>query len=188
MCFRKRNGTARGYVLWLYFLFSTIQPLQGAEFSEDQIKAVYLFNFAAFIRWPDNAFSENPDTFYFCALTDQSPVIAILRKVINGETARGRKLVVRVINNQDDLKNCQLLYFQASEKSRLVGFLPKLKGRNILTVSDADGFAERDGMISIIRHAKRLRPVINIQRLERAGLKASAKLLRLAFVVDGGKH
>jgi len=174
-----------GAVVWFLLFPITNQPVHGTEFSEDQIKAVYLFNFAEFIRWPDSAFTEHPEAFHFCALNEQSSIIRILKKVINGETAGARKLVFRRINNQDDLKGCQLVYFQASEQSKLAGLLPKLKMRNILTVGDTEDFAKRGGMIGIARHNRHLHPVINVQRLKQAGLKASAKLLRLAFVVDG---
>lgn len=183
--FRKMSGILLGTVVWFFLLSVTIQPTHGAEFTEDQIEAVYLFNFATFIRWPDTAFSEHPETFHFCALNEQNSVIGILKKIINGKTSKGRKLVFRQINNQDELKGCQLLYFQVGEQSKFAELLSGLQGRNILTVSDIDGFAERRGMIGIARHNKHLHPIINVQYLEQAGLKASAKLLRLASVVGG---
>lgn len=183
--FRKMSGILLGTVVWFFLLSVTFQPTHGAEFTEDQIKAVYLFNFATFIRWPDSAFSEHPETFHFCALNEQNSVIGILKKIINGKTSKGRKLVFRQINNQDELKDCQLLYFQSGEQLKLAELLPDLAGRNILTVGDIEDFAERGGMIGIARHDKHLHPVINIQHLEQAGLTASAKLLRLATIVDG---
>lgn len=184
--FKKFSRISLG-IVWCFLFPATILPTHGAEFSEDQIKAVYLFNFATFIRWPDSAFSEHPEAFYFCALNEQSPIIKILKKVINGQTSGGRKLVFRQINNQNDLKGCQLLYFQVDEQSKLAELLPELQGRSILTVSDMAHFAERDGMIGIARNNKHLHPMINVQHLEQAGLKASAKLLRLASVVGGNE-
>ncbi len=184
---RKLNRMLRGTLTWFFLLIATIQPVLGAEFTEDQIKAVYLFNFAEFIRWPDSAFSEHPEAFHFCALNEQSPIIIILKKIIHGETARGRKLVFRKINDKDDLKGCQLWYIQSSEQAKFTKFFPKLKARNILTVSDIEKFSEHGGMIGITRQSKNLHLFINIQHLKQAGLKASAKLLRLATIVDGGE-
>ncbi len=171
-----------GAIAWLFLL---IHPVHGAKFTEDQIKAVYLFNFAEFIRWPDSAFSEHSEVFHFCALNEQSPIIDILKKAIHGETARGRKLVFRHVNNQKDLKGCQLLFFQAGEQAKLIGLLPELKGKNVLTVGDTEDFVDLGGMIAITRQNRRIHPVINVQRLNQADLKASAKLLRLSSVVDG---
>jgi hypothetical protein len=174
-----------GAVVWLFLFSVTIQQGHGAKFTEDQIKAVYLFNFAEFIRWPDSAFSDHPKAFYYCALDEESPVIRILKKAIKGETAGGRKLLLRHVNNLEDLKSCQLLFFQADELEKLTGLLPGMAGKNILTVGDTEGFVERGGMIGITQQNRHLHPVINVQRLNQAGLKASAKLLRLSSVVDG---
>lgn len=182
---RKRSGILLGAVV-LFFLFPiTNQRVHGTDFTEDQIKAVYLFNFAEFIRWPESAFSEHPEAFHFCALNEQSAIIRMLKKVIDGKTAGGRKLVFRRINGKDDWNGCQLLYFHADEQSKLAGLLPELKGRNLLTVGDKEDFVKNGGMIGIARQSKNLHLFINVQHLKQANLKASAKLLRLASVVDG---
>jgi hypothetical protein len=185
LSFRKLNSMVQRALTFFFMLIATIQPVLGTEFTEDQIKAVYLFNFAEFIRWPDSAFSEHPGAFHFCALNEKSPIIHILKKIIQGETAKGRELIFHKINNQDDLRGCQLWYVQANEQAKFTTFLPKLKARNILTVSDIEGFAEHSGMIGITRLNKNLHLFINTLHLNQAGLKASAKLLRLASIVDG---
>jgi hypothetical protein len=174
-----------GFILWLSFLSVIFQPVRGATFSEDQIKAVYLFNFAEFIRWPESAFSEHPDSFHFCALNEENPVISILKKVIRDEKVKGRKLIFRRINNLQLLKGCQVLYLQNDELSRFDEFTTEIKNSRVLSVSDQDDFVKRGGMITISRVSNRLRPTINIKRLKQAGLRASAKLLRLAAIVDG---
>ncbi len=185
LSFRKLSGILLGVVVWLFLLPATIQRADGAKFTEDQIKAVYLFNFAEFIRWPYSAFSEHPEAFHFCVLNQKSSIIRILKKVIDGKTAGGRKLVFRRINSKGDLNGCQLLYFQADEQSKIAKLLPKMKGRNLLTVGDNEDFVKNGGMIGIARQSKNLHLFINVQLLKQANLKASAKLLRLASVVDG---
>lgn len=168
----------------IFVLFTIIRSTDGAEFSEDQVKAVYLINFAEFIRWPDNAFSEHPSQFLFCALHSETPVISILKKVIANESAKGRKLSFRQINSQQELKLCQVFYFHSSDQSRFIEFLPQLEQRSILTVSDNEDFIKKGGMIAITRSQRRIHPTINVYNLENSGLKASAKLLRLATIVE----
>lgn len=181
----KLKGILQQIILWGFFLFTISHSSQAAKYTEDQVKAVYLFNFAGFIRWPESAFSETPATFQYCALSEDNDVINILKKVIAKETVKGRKLVFRLISNQNDLKYCQVVYFQASELSQFSGLRANLNGKSVLTVSDANGFAEQGGMLGFSHLGKRLRSVINIRRLEQAKLKASAKLLRLAIIVNG---
>ncbi len=171
-------------LLWISLFSTPLQSAHGAKFSEDQVKAVYLINFAEFIRWPDNAFSEHPKQFHFCALQIETPVISMLKKVIVNESSRGRKFIFRQINNQEELKYCQIIYFHNSDQSRFIDSLPLLEKNSILTVSDDKAFIKNGGMIAIIRSHKRLRPTINVKRLEKTGLKASAKLLELANIVE----
>jgi hypothetical protein len=168
----------------IIFLCATFQPANAAEFSEDQVKAVFLINFAEFIRWPDNSFSENPKQFYFCAFHSKTPVISILKRVIANESARGRKLIFKQIGSQEELKDCQVFYFNSSDQSRFIEYLPLLQQRSILTVSDNENFIHNGGMIAITKNRRRLHPTINVSNLKKAGLKASAKLLELATLTE----
>ncbi len=175
----------RRLLLGSFFLLSiSSQSIDSAEFSEAQVKAVYLINFAEFIRWADNAFTEDPKAFCFCALQAESPVISVLRKVITNEYAKERKLIFKQINTEEELKYCQVFYFTSDDQSRFAEFLPQLKQKSILTVSDTDEFVEKGGMITISRKKRRLHPTINLKNLEKTGLKVSAKLLRLATIVN----
>jgi hypothetical protein len=61
--------------------------------------------------------------------------------------------------------------------------LARLKHRPILTVSDADRFAERGGMIRFVTDRSRIRLQINPAAAEAAHLTISSKLLRVAEVI-----
>jgi hypothetical protein len=104
--------------------------------------------------------------------------------VIANESARGRKLNFKQINSQQELKYCQVFYFNSNDQSRFIEYLPQLEQKSILTVSDDKGFINNGGMIAITRNRRRLHPTINIISLKKAGLKASAKLLELATLVE----
>ena len=169
-------------VMFCLLLLNLGMPLQAADFSEDQVKAVYLFNFAGFIRWPESAFVETPEQFQFCAFNDENNVIILLKKVISNESIKGRKLVFHLVNPNEGLKNCHILFLPSTQLSKITEFFES-KQKNMLTVSDDDDFANQGGMISFIRKKKRLRSAINVSRLESVGLKASSKLLRIATIV-----
>ena len=159
------------------------------KISEEQIKAVFLFNFAGFIRWPDDAFSDANAPFHFCALTDQTPIIQALNSVITGESINGRSLVFRLIDpidelNMDEIYTCQILFLHKQELSQFTTLTQTLAGSPILTVSDDDDFTRKGGMIALTRTVRRLRPIINNKRLQQAGLKASSKLLQLAKITE----
>jgi len=80
-----------------------------------------------------------------------------------------------------------MLFISSSEMGRLERILADLKGRNILTVADADGFARRGVMICFVTKENKIRLEINREAAQAAGLTISSKLLRSATIVTEGK-
>ena len=144
-------------------LVSLVSPAHAADFSEHEIKAAYLFNFAHFIRWPDSTFDESTSSFRICAMSAESPTVAILKKVIAGQKARGRAMIFYRVSEPDDLADCQILYLQVEQRAQFVDFLNAAAGHDVLTVSDDPNCADRGGMIALTRQGKRLLPTINVR-------------------------
>ena len=75
-----------------------------------------------------------------------------------------------------------VVYVGQSEKDRmktLINAIPK----HVLTISDVQSFAASGGMINFSTAEKKVSFVINIDAAERAGLKCSSQLLRLARIM-----
>ena len=66
----------------------------------------------------------------------------------------------------------------------MAGILDAVKKWSVLTVSDIDKFARRGGTVQFVVDDSKLRFVINTKNAEKARLKISSKLLKLATVVD----
>lgn len=192
MLIKSQASIIRSYLVVYLLAFSMLllpSHAHADKFSEDQIKAVFLFNFAEFIRWPTNAFSDVNAPFRFCALTDQTPIIQALISVIREESQNGRPLLFRLIKpigtlNINDINTCQILFLHEQELAQAPTLTLSLKGSPTLTVSDADNFIDQGGMIALTRTIRRLRPIINNKRLQLSGLKASSKLLQLAKITE----
>jgi hypothetical protein len=56
----------------------------------------------------------------------------------------------------------------------------------VLTVGDTEGFAERGGIINLVKDGNRLSFEINPEAAQRAGLVMSSKLLFLGKIVKPG--
>ena len=85
----------------------------------------------------------------------------------------------------DDAVSSHILFISASEKAWLPAMLSGLGEASVLTVSDMEHFTERGGMISLRLVGQKVRFDINLDATERAGLKLSSQLLRLARVIYG---
>lgn len=159
---------------------------QAHQPSADQVKAVFLFNFAQFVTWPESAFAE-PHAPLVIGVLGADPFGTYLDETVRDERVRGHPLAVRRFENVEDVKGCQILFVSRSEFGHLGEVLGSLKGKPILTVADAADFVQRGGMIRFVFESNRIRLKINPAAAEAVGLTISSKLLHVADVVTPGR-
>lgn len=155
---------------------------EPAPSREYQIKAVFLYNFTRFINWPESAFSSPEAPFVICVL-GADPFGKALDEVIAGETVEGRPLQVRRYQRAEQLQSCQILYVGRSELPHLDDIRQALGDEPVLTVSDAQEFTSRGGMIQLDTVDGKIGLTVNLDASRRAGLTLSSKLLRAAQIV-----
>ncbi len=156
----------------------------SAPFREYDVKAVFLFNFAQFIDWPESALPEVSVPFVIGVL-GADPFHEILDQTVQGERIHGRPVQVKRFRRLDDVDGCQLLFVSRSEAGRLADIVRRLSGRGILTVSDLEPFGRMGGMITFKTTRDRVHFEINVAAAEKQGFKISSKLLKVAQVVSG---
>ncbi len=159
---------------------------QSSASPEYQLKAVFLFNFAQFVEWPASAFPAPDAPLVICVL-GEDPFGTYLDETVRGETVNDRPLEIRRYRGMEEISTCHILFVSRREEGRLQGILDSLRGRSILTVSDADHFASRGGMIRFVTDRNRIRLRINLEAARAANLTLSSKLLRPAQIVQVGK-
>ena len=152
--------------------------------TEYRVKAVFLFNFAQFVEWPADAFTD-PGQPFVIGVLGKDPFGAELDAVVNGETVAQRALVVERYRNIEELHHCHILYIARSEIGNLPQILATLAGRSVLTVSDADGDDQAGVMIRLVNRSNRVRLQIDVGAAKAGHLTISSKLLRPAEIVGG---
>jgi len=170
----------------LFVLNSGLMPPRAvaADFTEDQVKAVFIFNFANFVEWP--AHLSSSETFRFCSTAPENDVSRALRDSVIGESIRDNSAEYLLIDSVDKLPQCHILYIPQSRTGpELVGILSAAHESNVLTVGDSSNFAKLGGAIGLAIEDGRVRVIINRTSLRIAGLQASSKLLRIATRIDG---
>jgi len=153
--------------------------------SEYDVKAALLSHFAAFVEWPQETFALADGYFALCVL-GRDPFDSRLERVFKGKRVWGRAVTIRHSSRLRDLDACHILFVSMSEQRRISVIVRELAGKNILTVSDAEDFVDRGGMIQLNRNGSQVQFDISRIAIERAQLKVSPKLLKLADNVRGG--
>ncbi len=150
--------------------------------SEDEVKAVFLFNFANFIRWADSPVHRASATFRFCVLDDD--LASLLGRVVTGESADGKPMSVVTKVDAKGLSECRMLYLGEASLARPGNeeLIQRAFSARVLTVSDQEEFLAKGGMIALSRKRGRIHPIINLDATNRADFSISSKLLRLSTV------
>jgi hypothetical protein len=160
---------------------------QDAPSVEYQLKAAFLFNFAKFVEWPQDAFQGEKAPITLCVFR-HDPFGGALDEVIRGKAINNRDLLARRINELSELKTCQVVFVGDSAEKQLPEVLNSLKGASALLVGESEDFAERGGGIQFFLENNKLRFAINVDAIQRARLQASSKLLALARIVHDNGH
>ena len=167
----------------LLLSYSSAQS-QEKVFTEYQVKSVFIYNFAKFVDWPQEAFRDDASPVSVCIL-GEDPFGGEMDLLLN-KRARGRGFDIQRLEkftNNDDLKSCHVLFVSKSEAGLVQKVIKSVQGTGVLTVSDVDGFVESGGIIEFRMRENKVRLAISLLASEQAGIKISAKLLKLAEVV-----
>lgn len=184
----RTSSRLRRWVAAIIVLFGmvavTAPPAAGGAFNEYQVKAVFLYNLAHFVDWPETAF-DTADQNFIIGILGPDPFGSELAHVVADETLHGRAIVIVRYDDMADFdrKPCHMLFVNVREKTLVKTLCEKLTGSSVLTVSDHAGFAHEDGMINLHTAGGRIQLEINMDNVRRAGLQISAKLLNLARLI-----
>jgi hypothetical protein len=155
---------------------------QTKSAGEYQVKAAFLYNFAKFIDWPPNAFSDPKQPLAVC-IYGHDPFGRSLEDALLGKFIGDRPVILGRATQFQDLAGCQVVFVSASEREPAADLANRLKGHAVLLVGESEGFAVSGGSIQFTIEDSRVRFVINPDAADRAGLKISSKLLALAKIV-----
>lgn len=152
--------------------------------TEYDVKAAFLYNFTRFVEWPPDAITRSEA--FVIGILGRDPFGDALDAAVRGKKAFQKEFAIRRFATGREALGSHILFISASEEPRLPLVLRELEGASILTIGETDGFARRGGMIEFRIESNRVRFDINVVAAERAKLKLSSQLLKLARVVTGG--
>jgi hypothetical protein len=162
------------------------RPARADVATEYQVKAAFLYNFAKYVEWPRAAFKDDKAPIVVGVLGDD-PFGSALDEALEGKTVDGRRVVARRFAKEKDARQAHILFLPASEDERLPAVLRALAGASVMTVGDAERFAERGAVASFFVEESRVRFCVNVSAAARSDLKISSQLLKLAKIVNEEK-
>jgi uncharacterized protein DUF4154 len=191
VCSQKSPGTfdrpVNSVLLRLHFaLVLTIGLLaagrQEGPADEYQVKAAFLYNFAKFVEWPDDAFASPSNALPLCVL-GEDPFGRAIDDVLSGKKVEGRALTLRRLSDARQAKGCRILFVSSSEPRSVLSVLASVNESGVLTVGESNSAVSEGMIINFILEGSKIRFVINTAAAEREKLRFSSRLLSLAIIV-----
>lgn len=153
-------------------------PAGAQQALEHDVKAAFLYNFIRFIEWPGEVPREG-EPFRLCVVADRTMKRAI-QQTVEGESVRGRPLIVAQPQQPQDAQQCQILFVGRSEHQRASRLLAAVRDLPVLTVGESARFVEQGGVIEFVLQENRVRFDVSLPGAQRSNLKLSSNLLRVA--------
>ncbi|WP_175577510.1 YfiR family protein [Photobacterium proteolyticum] len=162
------------------YILADTNTQSNSGYSPHEVKALYLYHFANFVRWPEPL----PERIRYCSLGSDTATLT-LKQVLFRKTPPNRSATVTSITNFNQAgDSCEVLYIP-QDTLKQYKTIPQLTG--VLTVSDGLRFLQRGGMIELRATKNRIKPAIAIDNVTKGQLTISSRLLRIALPPSGQK-
>lgn len=156
----------------------------GAEvYSEDAVKAAFLYRFAAYVTWPPLAVRDVQA--FTIAILGADSVAQELERIVAGRRIDGVPARVRRIKAVRALGDAQMLFVGNGSIDMLRREIGRIAARPVLVVTDTPGGLESGSTVNFMLVDRRLRFEVSLGAADRAGLKVSSELLSVAARVEG---
>lgn len=167
--------TIRGFII-LLVLITNLHAYQ----LEDKLKVAIIGKIAKFVQWNKPA----TQNFSIIVLNTKNQ---FFKTLLEGKRVNSKPIKVIYINNINNLKDSDILYISQSSSQNLQSIFKAIKNKNILTISDIRGFAQKGGMIQLYTKNQKLKLRINVNSVKAENLKIKSSLLRISTLVKETK-
>ena len=153
--------------------------------AEFNVKAVYLYNFARYIEWPEHAGMPN-DAFHIGILGESGVVVPLeklarFKKVADKRTGTQRNINLSRFRAVSECRPCHILFVaEAIDAEQIAEVLQRFESAPVLIVGETGNFAAAGGDAEFLLVNGGVRFDLNLYQTNRKRLKLDAKLLKAA--------
>ncbi|KXF82926.1 YfiR family protein [Enterovibrio coralii] len=152
--------------------------VEAADFTDDELKAVYLFRFAYLVNWENLPSQDN--LYHYCV--DGSSQVARQLETI-AEQKRQKAKYWDITDDSATPSRCHILFTTSREEEHILSL--RIQYPDSLLVGEGKRFVENGGMASFIKMNNRVRPYIDMHNL--LGLPFTLRSQLLAIAVTKGE-
>ena len=139
--------------LWIFtilcaFMWISWSPsAQATDEDTHQAIALFLYNFANYVDWPQDAFNSRRETLNMCVV-GKARFVPYL-DAFEGTLVRDRRLSIVKLPQINLDKRCHILFLDDEEKKMIENIQVIHKSDFVLSISDDNTFVEDGGVVSV---------------------------------------
>lgn len=156
---------------------SGAQPIHSAP--EQSIKAAYLYNFAAYVGWPEGILDAPDDSLTIGVFGDDA-LADELEQITDGRLAHGLRIRIRQVRVGDALDDLHILFVAAEATGVLARFASEAQARSILVVTESGDAPASGSVINFRLVEQRVRFDVSLDAAHKSRLTISSRLLAVA--------
>lgn len=172
-------------LLFAVLTFSLATPTQAQNYSEYEVKLVYIYQFVKYFNWPE---TNNNKTVFTIGIYGNHTLGNLPDKMYQGRKFNGKDFKVINIKSAEEAKNCDLVYIIGVKKFEAMQFIKALSKTPVLTIGDElEDFCKIGGMVNFTNKSENLRLELNPDNVENASLQVSNRLSSIAKIISVGE-
>lgn len=161
-------------IVFTMLLFGVSSRAQMSQF-----KALYLYNFAKNISWPE----ENQGKEFVITVIGDNEVASELDKISSSKKIGVRSVVVKKVATTTAVPKSQIIYLGESKVSQMHSLIGAQSKNNVLIVSGKNGQCANGAGISFVAANGKLNYEISSNNISNSGLICAQKLIKLGIEV-----
>lgn len=151
------------------------------EITPSHVKAAFVRNFARYVIWPAEAFSDARTPFRI-GVVGEDPFGDVLDRTLRGRVEQDRAFEVYRSRTLAGLPPCHIVVVAIADPERRRAALQALRKGPVLTVGDAPEFLREGGVVRF-EVGERVLLSVNLDAARGAGLRIPSKVLEVSHEV-----
>lgn len=153
------------------------QPIQSAP--EHSIKAAYLYNFAAYIEWPEQSFDEagRPLTI---GILGGDRIAGELEAITRDRRVGGHPVRIRRLRPEDPVAGLHMLFVADEQIDELPKLTAEARAQSVVVVTESRDALRQGSVINFLIIDERVRFEVSLEAADASRLAVSSRLLAVA--------
>ena len=166
------------FIVLFLLILGVSRPTAAADEDTHQAIALFLYNFANYVDWPDDAFNNARETLNMCVV-GKARFVPYL-DAFEGALIRKRRLSIVKLPQINLDRRCHVLFLDDEEKKMIENIQVIHTSDYVLSISDDDNFVEDGWVVSVFARQQAVQFDVNLGQALRNGLYISSDLLGIA--------